>query len=65
MLMRWFIVCLFCFVGSWSVGKSQGEIEGGTLQCIKYADVALYNAKEAGRNKAVRFDEEMWSGEEF
>ncbi len=34
-------------------------------QSIKFADVALYKAKDSGRNKAVRFNEEMWAGEEF
>ena len=28
-------------------------------QCIKYADVALYNAKSTGRDKVVLFDKEL------
>jgi len=37
----------------------------GFWQCIKYADVALYKAKETGRNKAIQFDPKMWEGEQF
>jgi diguanylate cyclase (GGDEF)-like protein len=49
-----------------SLGVSEFPNDGeGFWQCIKYADVALYQAKDTGRNKAVRFEESMWSGEEF
>ncbi|NOZ69224.1 MAG: diguanylate cyclase [Deferribacteres bacterium] len=34
-------------------------------QAIKFADVALYKAKEAGRNKVVRFNKEMWTENQF
>jgi diguanylate cyclase (GGDEF)-like protein len=37
----------------------------GFWQCIKYADVALYKAKDGGRNKAIQFDPKMWEGEQF
>ena len=34
-------------------------------QAIKFADVALYKAKGTGRNKSVRFTEEMWEENGF
>jgi diguanylate cyclase (GGDEF)-like protein len=29
-------------------------------ECVKYADVAMYKAKDGGRNKVLRFEESMW-----
>jgi diguanylate cyclase (GGDEF)-like protein len=34
-------------------------------QAIKYADVALYKAKESGRNKSLRFAKDMWKEQQF
>ena len=34
-------------------------------KCIKYSDVAMYKAKETGRDRVVRFEESMWSSEEY
>ena len=50
-----------------SIGVSEfpKDCDGKFWQCIKFADVALYRAKEEGRNRVVRFTPEMWSGEEY
>lgn len=49
-----------------SLGVSEFPIDTQLFwQAIKYADVALYKAKETGRNKVIRFSEEMWTGEQF
>lgn len=45
-----------------SIGVS--EFPGDTKnfwESIKYSDVALYKAKETGRNRVVRFTPEMWT----
>jgi len=45
-----------------SLGVSEFPADTGTLwSCIKFADVALYRAKADGRNKSVRFTEDMWT----
>ena len=34
-------------------------------QAIKFADVALYKAKDGGRNKVLRFTKDMWKDVQF
>lgn len=49
-----------------SLGVSElGTDTKSFWQAIKFADVALYKAKEAGRNRALRFASEMWPANEY
>ncbi len=50
-----------------SIGISKFPTDGDTIwKCIKYADTALYEAKNTGRNKIVEFHADMYkSGDEF
>ncbi len=34
-------------------------------EAIKYADIAMYKAKDAGRNKVLRFEKSMWTAEAY
>ena len=44
-----------------SIGISDFPGDSHTFwQAVKFADVALYSAKEAGRNRVVHFAREMW-----
>lgn len=44
-----------------SLGMSEFPEDAETFwQSIKYADVALYRAKDTGRNRSVRFTSDMW-----
>ena len=49
-----------------SIGVSEFPIDTENFwEAIKYADVALYKAKETGRNKVVRFEMAMWTEEKY
>jgi diguanylate cyclase (GGDEF)-like protein len=34
-------------------------------ECVKFADVAMYKAKDAGRNQVVKFEKSMWDSSEY
>ena len=43
-----------------SIGAAMYPSDTKTLQeCIKFADIALYKAKNSGRNKTIRFDKSL------
>ena len=45
-----------------SIGMADFPTDSDTFwQAVKYADIALYRAKETGRNRVVRFDSTMWT----
>ena len=45
-----------------SIGIADFPTDSDTFwQAVKFADVALYQAKERGRNRVVRFQRDMWS----
>jgi diguanylate cyclase (GGDEF)-like protein len=49
-----------------SLGVSEFPTDANAFwHCIKFADVALYKAKEFGRNKTMRFTTDMWKEEQF
>jgi diguanylate cyclase (GGDEF)-like protein len=44
-----------------SIGVSDYPKDSATFwQAVKFADVALYNAKQTGRNRVIRFAPDMW-----
>jgi len=46
-----------------SIGVAMFPHDSDTFwQTVKFADVALYRAKETGRNRVVLFSPEMWEG---
>ncbi len=49
-----------------SIGIARFPEDGDTIwKCIKYADTALYSAKNTGRNKIVEFTADMFESEDF
>jgi diguanylate cyclase (GGDEF)-like protein len=49
-----------------SIGYSEFPTDTQNFwEAVKYADIALYKAKEAGRNKVLKFEKEMWTTEAY
>ncbi|TAL24096.1 MAG: sensor domain-containing diguanylate cyclase [Nitrospirae bacterium] len=49
-----------------SIGVSEFSKDTSKFwQAIKYADIGMYKAKDAGRNTVVRFTKDMWTTEEY
>ncbi|CAK0756545.1 Diguanylate cyclase [Azospirillaceae bacterium] len=49
-----------------SIGVSEYPTDSESFwRVLKFADVALYEAKEKGRNRAIRFTKEMWKDEQY
>ncbi len=52
-----------------SIGVSEfpdiDKQSAGIWEIIKQSDIALYHAKEAGRNRVARFDREMWTDQRY
>ncbi len=49
-----------------SIGVSVYPEDGsGFWECVKHADIALYQAKDTGRNKVIRFDSSMWDENDY
>lgn len=47
-----------------SIGIADFPGDSATFwQAVKFADIALYQAKETGRNRVIRFSADMWSSE--
>jgi diguanylate cyclase (GGDEF)-like protein len=48
-----------------SIGVADFPTDSDTFwQAVKFADVALYQAKESGRNRVVRFESNMWENKQ-